>query len=321
MKKKRVVLTGGSGFIGSAVANRLGEAGFDVLVPTRRSSRAGHLLPLPTADVVEADIHDPATLRGLVTDADAVVNLVGILHSRPGTPWGPDFARAHVELPQKIVAACRDAGVPKLVHISALGADENGPSEYQRSKAAGEATVRAAGDALAWTILRPSVVFGRGDSFLNLFAGLVRLFPVLPLAGAGARFQPVFVEDVAEVVARCIETRTSAGQTFELAGPTVYTLRQLVEYVCELLGKRRLVIPLPESVAMLQARLMELAPTPLMSRDNVRSMRVDNIARGEPLPFGLTPTALEAIAPGYIANATARATFYVNRTRARRGHD
>ncbi len=320
MNKKRVVLTGGSGFIGSTVANRLCEAGWEVLVPTRHASRAAHVLPLPTAEVVEADIHDPQTLRRLFAGADAVVNLVGVLHSRPGTPYGPDFARAHVELPQKIVAACGEAGVARLVHISALGADANGPSEYQRSKAAGEAAVRAAGAALAWTILRPSVVFGRGDSFLNLFAGLARLFPALPLAGAGARFQPVFVEDVAEVVARSLETPAAAGQTWELAGPTVYTLRQLVEYVCELLGKRRLIVPLPEGVAMLQARLMELAPQPLMSRDNLRSMRADNVASGTPLPLGLVPTALETVAPGYIANATTRAQFYASRTRARRGH-
>lgn len=321
MKTQRIVLTGGTGFVGSAIANRLVEQGHDILVPTRRRSRAGHLILLPSVEVVEADVHDPATLARLFAGADAVINLVGVLQSRPGQPYGPDFARAHVELPQKIVAACQKAGVARLVHFSALGADENGPSEYQRSKAAGEAAIRAAGDRPAWTILRPSVIFGRGDRFLNLFASLVRVFPVLPLASATARFQPVFVEDVAEVACRCLTERTAAGQTLELAGPSVYTLRELVAYVAAVLGKRRLIIPLPEKLGMLQAAVMEYLPGQLMSRDNVRSMQVDNVAHEPPLPFGLTPTALEAVAPSWIANTTSRASYYHSRSRARRGPD
>ena len=318
MNPKRVVIVGGSGFIGSAIANRLCEAGVKVLIPTRRRSRAGHVLLLPNADVVETDVHDPAALARLFEDADAVINTVGVLHSRPGTPFGPDFARAHVELPQKIVTACRTAGVARLVHISALGADANGPSEYQRSKAAGEHAIEAAGPDIAWTILRPSVVFGRGDSFLNLFADLARMFPVLPLTGASCRFQPVYVEDVAEAVWQSLVRPEVTGQTFELAGPTVYTLRQLVEYVSALIGKPRPVLGLPEGIGMVQARLMEFAPQPLMSRDNVRSMRVDNVASGEPQPFGLTPTALEAVAPGWLGTAGPRAFYYPFRRHARR---
>ncbi len=318
MNPQRVVIVGGSGFIGSAIANRLCEAGIRVLIPTRRRSRAGHVLLLPNVEVVEADVHDPAALANLFAGADAVINTVGVLHSRSGTPFGPDFARAHVELPQKIVAACRAAGVPGLVHISALGASIDGPSEYQRSKAAGELAIHAAGADIAWTILRPSVVFGRGDSFLNLFAGLARSLPVLPLAGAGCRFQPVYVEDVAEAVWQSLIRPQAAGQTFELAGPTVYTLRQLVEYVSALVGKPRPVVPLPEGIAMLQARLMEFAPQPLMSRDNVRSMRVDNVAHGDPLPFGLHPSALEAVAPAWLGEAGPRAFYYPFRRHARR---
>ena len=318
MNPKRVVIVGGSGFIGSAIANRLCEAGVTVLIPTRRRSRAGHVLLLPNAEVVEADVHDPAALARLFEDADAVINTVGVLHSRPGTPFGPDFARAHVELPQKIVTACRAAGVPRLVHISALGASADGPSEYQRSKAAGEHAIEAAGPDIAWTILRPSVVFGRGDSFLNLFADLARMFPVLPLTGAKCRFQPVYVEDVAEAVYQSLVRPEAAGQTFELAGPTVYTLRQLVEYVSALVGKPRPVVGLPEGIGMVQARLMELAPQPLMSRDNVRSRRVDNVASGEPQPFGLSPTALEAVAPGWLGTAGPRAFYYPFRRHARR---
>lgn len=318
MKPDRVVLVGGTGFVGSAIANRLSEAGVSVLIPTRRRSRAGHVMLLPTAEVVEADVNDPATLERLFAGADAVVNLVGVLHSKSGTPYGPDFARAHVSLPEKIVAAARKAGVKSLVHVSALGADANGPSEYQRSKAAGEAVIRAAGSDLAWSILRPSVIFGRDDSFLNLFAKLARLFPVLPLAGANARFQPVYVEDVAEVVWNCLNKPEAAGQTYDVAGPSVYTLRQLVEYVSSLVGKKRPIFALSEGLAMLQARLMELAPTPLMSRDNVRSMQADNVTGNAPLPFGLVPTALESVAPAYIANRTLRGRYYPLRCHAHR---
>ncbi|MBI1905362.1 MAG: complex I NDUFA9 subunit family protein [Rhodocyclales bacterium] len=306
MTAQRIVLIGGSGFIGSAIAARLCAASHDVLIPTRHRSRAAHLLLLPTAEVVDADVHDPAQLASLLRGADAVVNLVGILHSRPGTPYGADFARAHVELPRKIVAACRDAAVPRLVHVSALGANPNGPSAYQRSKAAGEAAIHAGDDMLATTILRPSVVFGRGDSFLNLFARLVRLFPVLPLAGAQARFQPVYVEDVAEVVLRGLDDPARGGKTFELGGPHVYALRDLVGYIAALLGRHPLIIALPERLALLQAALMELAPQPLMSRDNVLSMRVDNVTAA-PLPYDVTPTPLETVAPAWICNDTPRA--------------
>ena len=318
MKLQRVVILGGSGFVGRSIANRLSRAGIDLLVPTRRRARAAQVLLLPTVEAVEADIHDPATLRGLLKGADAVINLIGVLHSRSGAPYGPDFARAHVALPRQLVAACREAGVRRLIHVSALGADANGPSEYQRSKATGEAEIRAAGEALDWTILRPSVVFGREDNFLNLFAGLTRLFPVLPLAGAGTRFQPVYVEDVAEAVWQCLTREDAAGQTFQLAGPTVYTLRQLVEYVSALVGKPRPIYPLSEKLAMMQARMMELAPQPLMSRDNVRSMKVDNVATGSPQPFGMIPTALETVAPAWLGQAAPRAHYYPFRRHARR---
>ena len=320
MQLEKVVLVGGSGFVGRAIANRLTQAGIALRIPTRRPERVRQMLMFPTVEVVAADVHDPATLERLFAGADAVVNLVGVLHSRSGTPYGPDFARAHVDLPRKIVAACQAAGVPRLIHISALGAAHDGPSEYQRSKAAGEDAIRAAGNAPAWTILRPSVIFGRDDNFLNLFAQLASLFPVLPLAGAATRFQPVFVGDVAEVVWRCLNDAASHGQTIELAGPGVYTLRRLVEYVSELAGCPRPVFGLPEGLAMLQARLMECAPSPMMSRDNVRSMRVDNVAHGAALPFGMTPTALEAVAPTYIGTGYLRARYPTMRGRARHHH-
>lgn len=303
MHSRRILITGGSGFLGSAIARRLAGPDTHIVIPTRDATRAAHLADLPGVELVTADLHDAATLQRLANDTHVAINLIGVLHSKPGTPWGPHFERAHVALPRALVAACREAGTARLIHVSALGADANGPSEYQRSKAAGEATVREAGDTPAWTILRPSVVFGPGDSFLNLFAQLTKFFPVLPLAGANTRFQPVFVGDVAEVVARCLDDETSTHQCFDLAGPSTYTLAELVRYVCHVTGRHRLVFGLPEPLAMLQAASMELLPKPPMSRDNVRSLRRDNVTPGAPLPFDLSPTALEDIAPGYLAGA------------------
>lgn len=305
MDTRRILITGGTGFIGSAVARRLAGPDTQLVIPTRDAARARHLASLPGVDIVTADIHDPQALTRLAEGTHAAINLVGVLHSKSGDPWGPDFERAHVALPRSLAAACHHTGTARLIHISALGADRYGPSEYQRSKAAGEEAIHDGGTPPEWTILRPSVVFGPGDSFLNLFAQLLRFIPVLPLAGAHTRFQPVFVEDVAQVIAHCLDAPGSAGQTFELAGPTVYTLGELVRYVCSVTHRKRLIVPLPEPLAMLQGMAMEVLPKPPISRDNVRSLRRDNVAFGPPLPFGMTPTALEDVAPAYL-KGTAR---------------
>lgn len=313
-----VVVIGGSGFIGSHLCARLGVLGERVVVPTRRVDRARHLLPVPTLELVAADVHDDAALDALLGGADAVVNLVGILHSPPGSPYGPAFAKAHVELPRRLAAACVRQRVSRLVHISALGADASAPSEYQRSKAAGEQAIRAQSGGLDWTILRPSVVFGPGDHFLNMFAGLCRIFPVIPLGGANTRFQPVFVGDLASVVVRSLAEADARGKTFEVAGPRVYTLTELVRYAGHLVGRHPLVVPLAPGLAMVQARLMECLPNPPLSRDNVRSMQRDNVASGAPLPFGMTPTALEAVAPSYVAGGLRRRSFEAYWRQARR---
>ncbi len=299
MPLHHILVIGGSGFVGSAVVGALAARGLQVTVPTRRRDRARHLLPLPPVHVVEADVFEPAALAALMRGQDAVVNLVGVLQSRPGQPYGPDFARAHVELPRRLVAAAQAAGVGRLVHVSALKASPQGPSAYLRSMADGEAAFRAA-EGLAWTILQPSVIFGPGDSFLRLFAGLLRLAPVFPLAGADARFQPVYVGDVATLVADSLTLPAAHGQTWEVCGPTVYTLRELVQYVGRITGRPRWILPLPGPLATLQALVLEHLPGQLMSRDNLASMRVDNVAHGAPLPLGRTPTALETIAPDYL---------------------
>lgn len=318
MNTRTVLLIGGSGFVGSRIAHHLSERGLRVVVPTRRRERAKHLILLPTVEAVEADVHDPATLRRLCAGQDAVISLVGILQSRRGTPYGADFARAHVELPTQIVAACRRTGVPRIVHLSALKSAADALSMYLRSKADGEAAIRAGAPDIATTIVQPSVIFGPGDSFLNLFADLARRLPMLPLACPDARFQPVYVDDVARVVAEALDNEGSFGKTYELCGPTVYTLRQLADYVGVLSGCRRPVIGLSPALSHLQARVMEWLPGAPMSRDNVDSMRVDNVCSGCALPFGLAPTALEAVAPSYIGRAVPRSAYNALRGKAHR---
>ena len=310
MKLEQVLVLGGSGFVGTSLANRLADRGLRVRIPTRRRARAGHLLPLPTVDVIEADVHDDATLERLLDGVDAVVNLVAVLHSPSGKPYGPAFEKAHVALPRRLVAACARQGVRRLVHVSALGAAEDGPSEYLRSKAAGEAAIRAAGRGLEWTIVRPSVIFGPGDRFLNMFAGLLRFIPLLPIGGAGSRLQPVYVEDVAELLAASLNMPEAVGQTWDAAGPRVYTLEQLVEYVGEVSGHRGLVIPLPGPLAMIQAAVMERLQNSPLSHDNLSSLQKDSVVQGDPLPFGAAPTPLEAIAPLYLSAQRRRASFF-----------
>jgi NADH dehydrogenase len=302
----RICVLGGSGFVGRHIIELLVREGFRVVVPSRRRERSKHLITLPTVDVVQADVHDAATLERVFADVDAVINLVGILHSRPGTPYGPDFARAHVELPEKIVAACRAVGVRRLVHMSALKAAADAPSEYLRSKADGEAVVTES--RLDWTIFRPSVIFGPEDQFLNTFARLQKTFPVVPLACPEAKFQPVFVEDVASCFVASLQREDSHGRTYELAGPKVYTLRQLVEYAGRESGHSRPVIGLSDGMSYLQARMMEFMPVQIMSRDNYRSMQVPNTS-DEPLPFGFSATPLEAVAPVYLKGYFPRSRY------------
>lgn len=313
---KRVVVLGGTGFVGRHVCEKLQRDGWSTTVPTRRAINAAAVQHLPRLTVVEVDVHDEAALARLLPGHDAVVNLVAVLHGDEAR-----FARAHVTLPASLARACRASAVRRLVHVSALGADLDGPSMYQRSKARGEEVLRAAG--LDLSILRPSVIFGAGDRFMNLFARLQSVFPVVPLAGAHARFQPVWVEDVAQAVLACLRDRglprSSVGQTFECAGPEVYTLAELVRLAGRLGSRERLVLPLPTALGRLQAMAMGLLPgEPLMSRDNLDSMAVDNVATGQwpgMAALGVAPSSLRAIAPGYLGQDGERAPL----NRLRRG--
>ena len=305
MREMTVVVFGGSGFIGSHLVAQLAAECSRVVVPTRRLERARHLTSLPGVEVVEADI-GKEPLAPLLAGADAAINLVGVLYSKRGEPYGPQFAHAHVEIPRRIVAACAAAGVPRYLHMSALGADRDGPSMYQRSKAEGEVQARTE-QSVAATIFRPSVVFGPGDNFLNMFAALQRWLPVVPLACGGAEFQPVYVGDVARAYIHALRDPKTRHLVFGLGGPSMYTLSELVRLAGRWSHHKRPIIELPNALGRLQALLFELMPgTPLMSRDNLDSMKCDNVL--DPAiqaltaaSLGIKLTALEAVAPGYLS--------------------
>ena len=301
MNAERILVLGGSGFVGRYLVSQLSADGHSVVVPTRRRDRGKHLILLPTVEVVEADVHDQTTLDRLASDASTVINLVGILNeARRG-----DFARAHVELARKVVGAYRSAGVAHLLHMSALNADPQGPSRYLATK--GEAEAIVVGSGLAWTIFRPSVIFGKEDSFLNMFARLERMLPVIALASPNARFQPVFVGDVARAFVHSLSDDATHGQRYALCGPRVYTLRELVAYAGELSGERRPIVPLGPTLSSLQAGVLECLPGPLMSRDNLKSMTKDSVCDCEfPALFGFAPSALEAVAPAYLSAGAGR---------------
>lgn len=297
---KKLLVLGGSGFVGRSLCEQLVRRypGIQIVVPTRRAPHAGHLRTLPGVEIIVANVHDPVQLTALVRGCDAVVNLVAILHGKAA-----DFDAVHHRLPEALTRAMHAAGVLRLVHVSALGAASYAPSNYLRSKAAGEEALKAGG--LAVTILRPSVIFGHRDRLLNLFARLQSMAPVMPLAAGHVHFQPVWVEDVVAAIVKVLEDPSWIGRTVECCGPQVLSLSEIVRLAGRLSGHERPQIPLPGWAARIQAFLLECLPgQPLMSRDNLDSMRVPSVASGR-LPglpdLGITPTPIGAVAPGYLA--------------------
>ena len=313
MADETIVVLGGTGFVGRYVVNRLVAAGLRVIVPTRRRDHAQHLCVLPTLNVVEADVNRAGELVRLTQGASAVVNLIGILDET----GQQTFHNAHVTLASNVIAACKASGVRRLVHMSALHADPAGPSRYLRTKGDAETAVAASG--LHWTLIEPSVIFGREDRFLNLFAKFLRVLPLLALPCADARFQPVFVGDVAECIVRAHSLPATIGQRYPVCGPKIYTLRELVRFVGETIGASRPIIPLGRALGMFQAMLLELLPGSLMSRDNLASMATDSVC-GCPFPpvFGFLPQALETIAPAYLAPEAAKSRYDDYRVRGGR---
>lgn len=301
---KLVTVFGGSGFLGRHVVRALVKRGYRVIVAVRRPDLAGHLQPLGRVGQIhalQANVRYPASVDAATRDADAVVNLTGILFERgrqrfDAVQWTGAEAVAQA-------AAARGA---RLVHLSALGADGDSPSLYARSKARGEQAVLAATPGA--TILRPSIMFGPEDHFFNRFAGIARMSPALPLIGGGlTRFQPVFAGDVAAAVAKGVAGETTPGTIYELGGPEVRTFKQLMQYMLATIERRRLLLPLPFGLAKLQAMFLQYMPIPLLTPDQVEMLRRDNVvslqAETEGRTFaglGITPDAMETIVPSYL---------------------
>jgi NADH dehydrogenase len=301
--KERVVLIGGSGFVGNNMSKRLTFSEYSSIIPTRHQ----HLIAeienknllvqgVHLSDFSQASLHE---LFKTLTPEDVVINLIGILHSSKGTPYGPEFAHAHVEIPQMIMATMKHHGLKRYIHMSALGADVNGPSMYLRSKGVAEELVKKS--ELDWTIFRPSVIFGNNDNFINMFGKLQKYFPVMPLAGSKNLFQPVSVKDVSEAFITAIAMPQTIRQSYDLAGPEVFTLAQIIQFAAKREGLKRPIIPLPAWMGYIQALVLENLPGPkIMSRDNVDSMKLPSVlAPNEPNAltevFGITPTPLESL--------------------------
>lgn len=301
MRYRRVTVLGASGFIGRYVVKDLARQGVVIAAVSRHATEAGYLRPMGDVGQVasiDADLLDEARIAAVVAGADAVVNATGILYETRAQT----FDAVHHRGPALAARLAKSAGAQRFVHISALGADPASPAGYARSKAAGEAAVRAAFPEAA--ILRPSIVFGPEDAFFNRFAALARFSPALPLIGGGrTRFQPVYVGDVAAAAVAALTRPAAAGGRFELGGPRIYTFRQLMELMLREIRRRRLLVSVPFGVASLAAAILERLPSPLLTRDQVRMLQRDNVVEARApglLDLDITATALELILPTYM---------------------
>ncbi len=306
MTVKTVCVLGGAGFVGSSIVAKLDTAGYQIKVLSRRREAGKHLFLLPNVQVVECDIMNNHALKEALKGADAVINLIGILHESGKAT----FEEMHHQLPRRVAQICESLGIERLIHMSALQASSSAPSQYLISKAKGELALSDFNKKLNITIFKPSVIFGRHDSFLNLFANLVKYLPVVALAKPNAKFQPIWVEDVASCFVNALENIDTFDKSYELGGPTVYTLRELVQSVMDILGKQRPILGLNDRLSMAQAFAMELLPIKLMTRDNVKSMALDSVTQ-QPIAIELNviATPLEAIVPEYLMNATPRGAY------------
>ena len=309
MDGKLVTIFGGSGFLGRQTVRALAKAGWRIRVAVRHPNRTFFLKPTGTVGqiaAVKCDIADPDQVAAALHGAEAAVNLAGILF-----PRGESFEDVHADGAGNVAEAASRAEVKALVHVSAIGADSESHSRYAQSKAEGEARVRAAYPAAS--ILRPSVIFGADDDFFNRFAGLARISPVLPLIGGGkTRFQPVFVGDVAAAIAAALTSEAARGKTYELGGPMTYSFKEVMEIVCEQTGRKRLLLPVPFGIAMLKAFFLQMAPKPLLTPDQVKLLRHDNVVSPTTLTLadlGITANSVEAEVPSYLWRYRAKGEY------------
>jgi len=319
MKLLSVCILGGTGFLGTRLVARLIKDGHRVTVLSRDREQHKHLLVLPGLTLENCDVYDEARLSERFRGKDAVINLVGILNERGF--GGGGFRRAHTELTRMVLQAVRSAGVGRLMQVSALKAAVGAPSYYLRSKGEAEKLIRESAGGLDWTIFQPSVMFGPGDSFLNRFVGLLAAAPVFPLARPNARFQPVLVDDVIEALLRCLRGGPSNGQTYQLGGPQVYTLREILQLVAKLTGRRRWIIGLPDFAARLQGFAMNFVPGRPFSSDNYRSLTVDSVCADDGFArLGIKPQSMVASARQYLGAFEDNARLSHDRAAAGRAH-
>jgi NADH dehydrogenase len=304
MIPQRLVILGGTGFVGRALLPQLCRDGHQVVLLSRNlAPHYDRLLP-PSVILREMDVYDPDALRAAFAGADAVINLVGILNERRDN--GRGFKRAHVDLTKLVAVACELAGVKRLLQMSSLNAGR-GESYYLKSRGEAEAVVKASG--LQWTIFEPSVIFGVGDGLFARFGGLLKFAPVFPLARASAKFAPVYIGDVVEAIRRCISDKLGIGEVYELYGPDVFTLAQIVRMTAQQLGLQRLIIPLPDVLGRLQAFVFDFVPGKPFSSDNYRSLLTDSVGGIDGLHrLGIVPTPVSAILPDILGHADDRQT-------------
>ncbi len=315
MTSKNVTILGATGYVGVHLATKLNAEGYNIKALTRHKCRHNKLLVLTDLELIEADTHDQAELEKQFAGSDAVINLIGILNEEGSNTH--TFSNAHVELVRKVVSACAAAGVPRYLHMSALNADaEKGSSEYLRSKGEGEKIAfELAGDKVAVTAFRPSVIFGAEDSFFNRFAGLIKLLPVFPLACGESKLAPVYIGDVCNKMVDSLEDPSTEGKSINLVGPKEYSLRDLVTYTARVLDVQRKIIDLPDWAARLQAKVMSLIPGKPFTMDNYNSLQTDSTCDEEEAK---QPTSIEAVVPRYIGKKNRNVKYQTFRQVARR---
>jgi NADH dehydrogenase len=317
----KIFIVGGSGFVGGHLARRLSDAGHEITIATRYAPGARRLALIPGVRLEQVNPYNLEALTAALEGHDVAINLVGILNERGF--GGKGFRRAHVELVEKLIICCEAARIDRLIHMSALNAGR-GESHYLKTRGEAEALVRSAFDSgqLQTTIFRPSTIFGPDDSFLNRFADLLKISPVLPLARPGARFAPVFVGDVVEAFARSLETEESHGQVYELCGSEVWALKELVEWVRDQLGLKRLVIGLPDALGWLQGRVFDFVPGKPFSSDNYKSLKIDSVCTDNGLKtLGIEPWGMSEKAPSWLGAGGRQARYQRFRESARRDGD
>jgi NADH dehydrogenase len=318
MRPQSIVVLGGTGFLGTRLVARLIKDGHRVTALSRDREQHKHLLVLPGLTLENCDVYEEAQLSERFRGKDVVINLIGILNERGFSGLG--FRRAHTDLTRGVLQAVRSAGVGRLLQVSALKAATDAPSYYLRSKGEAEKLIRDSNTALDWTIFQPSVMFGRGDSFLNRFAGILASIPfVFPLAKPNARFQPVLVDDVVEAALRCLHGGASSRQTYELGGPQTFSLREIVALVAKLTGRRRWIVGLPDFAARTQALIMDFVPGRPFSSDNYRSLKIDSVCAEDGFArLGIRPQSMPASARQYLGALEDNARLSQNRASAGR---